>query len=75
VRKLYVCGTQAGPIYIVIAEDGQFHPYFNGEILGTCSSPKQAVDEIAGGHRLAFAAGLDRAKLRIPNNLADWERC
>jgi hypothetical protein len=47
VRKLYVCGTQVGPIYIVLTEGGQFHPYYNGETLGAYSSPDQAVDEIA----------------------------
>jgi hypothetical protein len=75
VRKLYVCGTEAGPIYIVLTEGGQFHPYYNGETLGAYSSPDQAVDEIIGGHTFASAAGLDPATLQIPNDLADWERC
>lgn len=74
-RKLYVYGTQAGPVYIVLAEDGQFHLYFNGETLGACNSPKQAVDMMAGGRRLAYAVGLDPATLRISDNLADWQRC
>ena len=74
-RKLYVYETQAGPIYIVLKEDGEFHLYFNGETLGACSSPTQAVDESAGGRTLAYAVGIDPAKLRISDNLADWERC
>jgi hypothetical protein len=71
-RKLYVCGTRVGPIYIVLAKDGQFHPYYKGETLTAYSNPEQAVDDIAGGRAFSIMAGLE---LRIPRHLADWERC
>jgi hypothetical protein len=75
VRKLYVCRTQIGPIHIVLTGDGQFHTFYNGETLAAFSSPQQAVDDIAGGHTFSIASEMNPAIIRVPECLADWERC
>jgi hypothetical protein len=72
-RKLYVCNTRIGPFYIV-ESGGRYHPYYDGEPLGTYSNPQQAVDDLASGQTFPIPGGTDTAALGIPKDLSKWAR-
>jgi hypothetical protein len=74
-RKLCVCQTRIGPFYIVVSDDGRFHPYYDGDTLGSYLNAQQAVDDLAGGHTFSIAGGVDTATLGIPDELGEWEHC
>lgn len=72
-QKLFVFQTRIGPFYIVRIKD-RFHPYFDGETLGSYINPEQAVDDLAGGHTFSIRGGVDTSSLGIPDDLSEWER-
>ncbi len=72
-KKLYAWQSQIGWFYIVATANGQFHPMYDGETLGSYSTAQQAVDDLAGGHTFSIAEGTDTSKLGIPDDLGEWE--
>jgi hypothetical protein len=72
-RKLYVHQTRIGPFYIVVTDDGRFHPYYDDESPDSYINPQQAVDDLAGGHTFSITGGVDTATLGIHDDLGDWE--
>ena len=72
-RKLYVCNTRIGPFYIV-ESGGRYHPYYDGEPLGTYDNPQQAVDDLVSGQTFPIPGGTDTTTLGIPKDLDKWTR-
>lgn len=72
-RKLYVYQTRLGPFYVV-ESGGRYHPYYDGEPLGTYSTPDQAARDLASGQTFPIPGGTDTAALGIPDDLDKWTR-
>ncbi len=70
--KLYMFETKVGPFFIA-ESNGNYHPVFRGESLGSYATPQQAVDDLAGGHTFTPVNGEDTASLGIPEDLSEWE--
>jgi hypothetical protein len=71
---LYAFKTKVGIFYISQSEDGRFHPFFDGESLGSYHSPTAAVQDLAGGHTFSVARVKDTSELDIPYDLVEWDK-
>jgi hypothetical protein len=47
---------------------------YNNENLGSYHSPTAAADDVAGGHTVTPANGVDLGILGISPDLRDWQR-
>ena len=72
-KKLYSYRTRIGNFYIV-EHNGRFHPVFDDERLGSYATPRQAAEDLAGGHTFSISSGVDTATLGIPEDLEEWQR-
>jgi hypothetical protein len=72
-RKLYVYETSAGAFYIA-EHEGQFHPLFHEESLGSYATAQQAAEDLADGHTFSLPGGIDASDLGIPDDLGGWEK-
>ncbi|KAA0997522.1 hypothetical protein FVF58_48875 [Paraburkholderia panacisoli] len=62
-----------GPFFI--SDRGErWHVVFDGESLGSYSSPMQAADDLASGLTSSLPNGVDTSTLGIPKDLSKWER-
>lgn len=69
--------TRKGRVWIVPkAELGtvRYHVVYDGESLGSYSSPQQAADDVSGGHTFDPGNGVDLGSLGISGDLGDWQR-
>ena len=69
----YTYQTKAGTFQL-LEKQGRWHAMFQGESLGTYSSPQKAADDLSGGHTFMPSSGVDPGKLGIPADLPEWER-
>jgi hypothetical protein len=70
-RKLYVYETSAGAFYIA-EHNGNFHPVFQEQSLGSYATAQQAAEDLAGGHTFSLPGGIDLSELGVPEDLGDW---
>lgn len=64
--------THKGTFHIVQRQK-RFLVIYNDECLGSYTSPKQAADDLSGGHTYAPSNGVDPGELEISDDLGDWE--
>lgn len=79
-RILLKYDTMAGTFYIGQSLDGQFHPIFNDEYLGSYAYIIHAAEELSMdvvGSVMHPETGelLDLTALEIPEDPGDWETC
>jgi hypothetical protein len=68
----WVYRTRAGQAQIIPTPKG-FALMFDGEALGTYTSPAAAAEELANGTSFWPSAG-DPTKMGIPEDISGWER-
>lgn len=56
----------------IVPYQGRFHIVFNEEDLGSYISPKQAVDDAAGGYTFMPSSGIDLGELGLPDCIEEW---
>jgi hypothetical protein len=71
-KKLYVFHTPYGPFYIGEFKK-RFYPIFRDEMLGSYSTPEDAAEDLAYGRSVVLCE-IDLVALRIPRDLAKWQR-
>lgn len=69
----WVYSTPKGPVAI-IEQRGYYHIVFQGEDLGSYSTPVHAADDASGGHTFMPSSGIDTGELNIPCDIGDWEQ-
>ena len=67
----YTRPTHIGPFAIEPAPGGRWQITFGGESLGRYASPRQALDDLCGGH-CDTAGSIDTSTLGLPDKLSDW---
>lgn len=72
-RLLYKFTTRVGTFYIGQSADGRFHPIYDNENLGSYAHPRQAAEDLAGGHTFSVPGVEDTSVLGIPDNHSEWE--
>ena len=70
---MYYHQTRVGT-FSIVERSGRWHVIFKGESLGSYVSPRQAADDLAGGHTFSPGIGIDTSKLDIPGDLEEWEK-
>lgn len=70
---MYYHHTSAGT-FLIVERSGRWHAIFKDESLGSYINPRQAADDLAGGHTFSPGPGIDTSKLGIPRDLEEWEK-
>ena len=73
-KKIYYWPTRIGRFYITRSNDGQFHPVYDDETLGSYATAQQAAEDLAAGHTFSISSGTDTAELGIPDQISDWHQ-
>ncbi len=71
---LYKWDTARGTVFIRAMPNGRYHVIFNDKSLGSYHSARAAADDVAGGHTLLPANGVEFSLLDISPDIGDWER-
>ncbi|HYG23353.1 MAG TPA: hypothetical protein VEH04_11270 [Verrucomicrobiae bacterium] len=71
-KIVFVFNTSAGE-FTIVEHDGRFHPYFDGQDLGSYETARQAAAELAAGNTFIPSPGIDPASLGIPDDLRAWK--
>lgn len=72
-KMLFKYETKIGIFYIG-EQDGRYHPFFDGQSLGSYAHDWQAAEDLAEGHTFSIPSGIDTSTLGIPNELEEWEK-
>lgn len=72
-QKLYAFRTKVGTFFIA-SKDGRFLTMLEDEVLDSYADPRQAVDDLVGGHGTWPATNVDPSKLGLADELSDWAR-
>lgn len=67
----YYWNSRVGTFFIEM-HHGRWHPFFDGESLGSYATPQQALDDLCGGHVVSIPGGIDPSELDLPEDLAEW---
>ena len=70
---MYFYRTRVG-IFQIVERHGRWHVVFDGDSLGSYATPRQAADDLAGGHTFSPGRGIDTANLGIPDAIGEWEK-
>ena len=69
---MYYYPTPVGT-FVIAERFGRWHDIFDGESLGSYANPRQAADDVAGGHTFSAGPGIDTAELGIPGDIGEWK--
>lgn len=58
----------------IVPRDYRYHVEWEGEDLGNCAEPLQALEDLVGGHCSMPSSGLDTAVCGLPDELSEWEQ-
>jgi predicted double-glycine peptidase len=67
---MYKYATSVGT-FVIKAIDSRWHVLFEDEDLGKYAQPRQALDDLVGGHTFSASCG-DTSKLGLPEELSAW---
>lgn len=70
---MYYHHTSIGT-FLIVERSGRWHVIYEDESLGSYVNPRQAADDLAGGHTFSPSTGIDTSKLDIPRDLEEWEK-
>lgn len=70
---MYSRHTSVGT-FLIVERSGRWHVLFKDESLGSYANPRQAADDLAGGHTFSAGHGIDTSKLGIPRDIEEWEK-
>jgi hypothetical protein len=69
---MYYYRTRVG-VFLIVDRSGRWHVIFDGESLGSYANPRQAADDLAGGHTFSAGSGIDTSQLGIPGDIGEWQ--
>ena len=70
---MYFHRTRVG-IFHIVERYERWHVLFEDENLGSYVTPRQAADDLAGGHTFSPGPGIDTSTLGISDDIGDWEK-
>mgnify|MGYP000147741298 CR=1 FL=1 len=69
---MYIYQTKVGT-FTILLKNGRWHIIYKDEDLGSYANPKQAADDLSGGHTFSPSNGVDTGTLGIPEDIEEWE--
>lgn len=60
--------------FLIVECTGRWHAIYNDESLGSYVNPRQAAEDLAGGHTFSPGPEIDTSKLDIPRDIEEWEK-
>ena len=69
----YTFDSHCGAFSIRLTHDGRWAAMYEDEDLGHYASPRQALDDLSGGHTFSPSSGIDTADCGLPDDLSEWE--
>jgi hypothetical protein len=69
---MYYHRTAVGT-FLIVERAGRWHILFKDESLGSYATPRQAADDLAGGHTFSPGKSIDTSKLGVPDDIGEWQ--
>lgn len=62
------------PVDLLPEAGGRYKVLYQGEHLGSYSSPQSAADDVSGGHTFTPSDGTDFSRAGVPEYLGEWTK-
>jgi hypothetical protein len=60
--------------FLIVERSGRWQGIYNDESLGSYVNPRQATEDLAGGHTFSPGPEIDTSKLGILHDIEEWEK-